>query len=249
VNQFALAPAPSRSRSGSKHHLIACGRGTPLAVGLTGGNRNDITEMTLVDAIPAVRGRRDRLRRRPRRLYGDRAYHSREAAANCVGAASRRRSPGPSARTAPDSAGAAGSSRTIAWLHQNRRLRIRYERRADIHEAFLAIGYSLICLKLLEAEQSALAGNEERDGEWVFRRNEAVRRPIDEISDKSNGVPFLRPEIVLLYKSSEQSPKNDTDFAAVRPRLSRDASLWLRTALKRCDVRHPWIDGLFAESS
>ena len=42
--------------------------------------------------------------------------------------------------------------RTIAWLHQYRRLRVRYERRADIHEAFLAIGCSLICLKLLQAE-------------------------------------------------------------------------------------------------
>jgi len=39
--------------------------------------------------------------------------------------------------------------RTIAWLHQYRRLRVRYERRDDIHEAFLAIGCSLICLKLL----------------------------------------------------------------------------------------------------
>jgi transposase len=44
--------------------------------------------------------------------------------------------------------------RTIAWLHQYRRLRIRYERRDDIHEAFLAIGCSLICLKLLEAGRS-----------------------------------------------------------------------------------------------
>ena len=44
--------------------------------------------------------------------------------------------------------------RTIAWLHQYRRLRIRYERRADIHEAFLQIAGCLICLKLLNAEES-----------------------------------------------------------------------------------------------
>jgi transposase len=44
--------------------------------------------------------------------------------------------------------------RTIAWLHQYRRLRIRYERRDDIHEAFLAIGCSLICFKLMNAETS-----------------------------------------------------------------------------------------------
>ena len=40
--------------------------------------------------------------------------------------------------------------RTIAWLHQTVRPRIRYERRDDIHEPFLAIGCSLICLKLLQ---------------------------------------------------------------------------------------------------
>jgi len=45
----------------------------------SGGNRNDITQMVpLVDAVPPVRGRRGRPRRRPKRLYGDRAYHSRE---------------------------------------------------------------------------------------------------------------------------------------------------------------------------
>jgi transposase len=39
--------------------------------------------------------------------------------------------------------------RTLSWLHQFRRLRIRFERRADIHEAFLSIGCALICLRFL----------------------------------------------------------------------------------------------------
>jgi hypothetical protein len=37
--------------------------------------------------------------------------------------------------------------RTIAWLHQFRRLRVRYERRADIHQAFLTLGCIRICLR------------------------------------------------------------------------------------------------------
>ena len=86
--------------------------------------------------------------------------------------------------------------------------------------------------------------NEERDDESIFLRNEAIGRPLEEIGDERNGVPFLRPEIVLLYKSSERSPKNDTDFAAVVPRLSREARLWLRAALERYDSRHPWVDAL-----
>ncbi len=41
------------------------------------------------------------------------------------------------------------AERTQSWLHQYRRLRVRYERRDDIHEAFLAIGCALICHKCL----------------------------------------------------------------------------------------------------
>ena len=42
--------------------------------------------------------------------------------------------------------------RTFAWLNQFRRLRVRYERRADMHLAFLTVGCILICWKFLEAE-------------------------------------------------------------------------------------------------
>jgi hypothetical protein len=38
--------------------------------------------------------------------------------------------------------------RTIAWLHQ-RRLLVRYERRHDIHEAFLSFACCLICWQRL----------------------------------------------------------------------------------------------------
>ncbi len=39
--------------------------------------------------------------------------------------------------------------RTFSWLHQMKRLLVRYERRADIHEAFLALGCCLICFRRL----------------------------------------------------------------------------------------------------
>jgi transposase len=39
--------------------------------------------------------------------------------------------------------------RTFAWLHQFRRLLVRYERHAEIHKAFLAIGCCLICWRPL----------------------------------------------------------------------------------------------------
>jgi IS5 family transposase len=50
-------PSPvDRARAGSKHHLITEAHGIPLAVSLTDGNRNDVTQlMPLIQAVPAVR--------------------------------------------------------------------------------------------------------------------------------------------------------------------------------------------------
>ena len=39
--------------------------------------------------------------------------------------------------------------RTLAWLHQFRRLRIRFERLPEIHEALLTLGCALICRRFL----------------------------------------------------------------------------------------------------
>src|SRR6516165_5138055 len=53
-------PNPTdRAKRGSKHHLICDARGMPLAVKLTGANRNDSQEaLPLVDAIPPLQGTR-----------------------------------------------------------------------------------------------------------------------------------------------------------------------------------------------
>lgn len=55
--------------------MLTDGAGIPLAVSLCAGNRNDVTQpLPLVEAIPAVPGRRGRPRSRPDRLYADRGY-------------------------------------------------------------------------------------------------------------------------------------------------------------------------------
>src|SRR5207248_4412071 len=101
------------------------------------------------------RGKRGRPRRRPRRLLGDGAYHSRrhrqELRARGISAVIPR-------PKQPQGSGLGKQrwvvERTISWLHQYRRLRVRYERRADIHEALLTIGCCLICFKQLEAAEA-----------------------------------------------------------------------------------------------
>jgi transposase len=40
--------------------------------------------------------------------------------------------------------------RTVSWLHQFRRLRVRYERRGYMHRAFLVLGASLIIFRHLK---------------------------------------------------------------------------------------------------
>jgi transposase len=55
--------------------VLTDGHGTPLAVLLTGGNRNDVTQLLpLLDAVPPVRGRVGHPRRRPDSLFADRGY-------------------------------------------------------------------------------------------------------------------------------------------------------------------------------
>ena len=69
-------PNPTdRAKLGSKRHLICDGRGVPLAIQLTGANRNDSQEaLALVDAIPLLQGERGRPRHRPDCVIGDRGY-------------------------------------------------------------------------------------------------------------------------------------------------------------------------------
>jgi transposase len=67
-------PNPTdRAKLGSKRHLICDGRGVPLAIQLTGANRDDSQQAhALVDAIPILQGERGRPRYRPDRVMGDR---------------------------------------------------------------------------------------------------------------------------------------------------------------------------------
>lgn len=120
----------------------------------TAANVNEGTVLErLVDAIPPIRsprGRRGRRRKRPKKLHADKGYASRKNRRLL-----RRRHIAPRiARPRVDSSRRLGRhrwvvERTFAWLHRNRRLLVRYERRDDLHQAFLHLGCALICWQLL----------------------------------------------------------------------------------------------------
>jgi transposase len=140
-----------RARQGSKH-LVCDAGGVPLAVSLTGGNAHDVTQLLpLVDAIRPVAGKRGRPRRRPAVLVADRGYDF-----DCYRQALRARGIRPQiARRGVMHGSGLGRQRwvverTLAWPHQFKRLRIRWEYRADIHQAFLRLARCLICWRRLQ---------------------------------------------------------------------------------------------------
>lgn len=66
-----------RRKLGTEHHVVTDGQGIPLAVTVTGSNVPDVKEaLHVVDKVPAVPGRVGHPRKRPRKLYSDRAYDS-----------------------------------------------------------------------------------------------------------------------------------------------------------------------------
>ena len=102
----------------------------------------------MIHAIPGVRsGKPGRPRCRPDKLHADKAYDSRRCGAEC-----RKRGIKPRiARKNQDSSQRLGRyrwvvERTHAWMARLRRLTVRYERRDDIHLAFVTLGCALVCL-------------------------------------------------------------------------------------------------------
>jgi transposase len=100
--------------------------------------------------MPPVAGKIGRPRRRFAIVQGDRAYHSEPHRREI-----RRRGGKPLLARRNSAHGSKLGryrwpvERTLGWMHQPRRLRTRYEKRGDVHEAFMLIEQALICWKAL----------------------------------------------------------------------------------------------------
>jgi hypothetical protein len=106
----------------------------------------------LIDAVPPIKGKPGAPLRKPKEVMGDRAYHDQKR---------RRTLSGRGIATAIAQRGAPHGSglgifryvveQTGALLHQFRRLRTRFDKRDDIHEAFMDLGCSMICWRRLHS--------------------------------------------------------------------------------------------------
>jgi len=83
------------------------------------------------------------------------------------------------------------------------------------------------------------------EGQWVYRRLPAIRRPLAEICLLTDeGIPYLRPEIQLLYKggSSGRRPKDLADLKRMLPLLAERERTWLRESLsQQFPAGHEWL--------
>ncbi|MDD1501747.1 hypothetical protein PVA17_03045 [Lysinibacillus sp. CNPSo 3705] len=91
-------------------------------------------------------------------------------------------------------------------------------------------------IMLVETEQQS----------WIYRREKSIRRRLEEIFLRTDDeIPYLRPEIQLLYKggSSKIREKDFKDLQTMLPYLLPEQRDWLKTSLKRqFPTGHSWLD-------
>jgi hypothetical protein len=122
-----------------------------LAETITGANQHDVTQLVpLIDAIPPIRGKAGAPQFRPDEAYADRAFDSEPHRGEL-----RNRGIKPFlAKRNTEHGSGLGVIRTvveqtIALAHQFRRLKMRFDKRDDIHQAFLALADIVICWRRL----------------------------------------------------------------------------------------------------
>ena len=96
-----------------------------------------------------------------------------------------------------------------------------------------------------QSPQIEILLNESNETEWLYRRNQKIRRSLFKIQlESSAGIKFLCPEVVLLYKSKNPRAKDEQDFQAVVKYLDAEQKQWLKDAIKVCNSKHLWLRSL-----
>jgi hypothetical protein len=84
---------------------------------------------------------------------------------------------------------------------------------------------------------------------WRYRREPSVLRSREKMSlTSANGIPYLAPELALLFKSKNTSnherAKDQSDFERTLPHLEGERRAWLYWALTVVSPDHAWIKQL-----
>lgn len=77
---------------------------------------------------------------------------------------------------------------------------------------------------------------------WVCHRDARIRVPFDDaVTHNPEGLPYLRPQFVLMGKAKHRRPKDEADLVTLLPTLDLAARRWLAAALSTVHPGHPWI--------
>lgn len=83
------------------------------------------------------------------------------------------------------------------------------------------------------------------EDQWLFRRDSRIRRPLATVGRRTpDGIPYLAPELQLLYKAKTPRPKDEEDFARVLPALDGQSRHWLAQSLALVHPGHAWLADL-----
>ena len=85
------------------------------------------------------------------------------------------------------------------------------------------------------------------DDVWVLARDPRIRLSAASlIAHTAEGIPYARPDVVLLLKANASRPKDELDFATTLPYLGAGHRAWLRDALALVHPEHRWLAELAA---
>jgi hypothetical protein len=86
--------------------------------------------------------------------------------------------------------------------------------------------------------------NESQKNKWIFRRDLRVTLPLFGVGSYTPigiGIPYLNPEVVLLYKAKNPRVKDQQDFLSILDKLTIEQREWLHNAIYLQDKQHQWL--------
>ena len=78
--------------------------------------------------------------------------------------------------------------------------------------------------------------------DWVYKRDARITRPRAEmVATTPDGLPYLNPAAILLFKAKHLRTRDEADFALALPGLPAAERSWLKQCLAWLHPGHPWI--------
>jgi hypothetical protein len=77
---------------------------------------------------------------------------------------------------------------------------------------------------------------------WICRRDSRLRRPYSDLIGLTDGdIPYMVPEVVLLFKAKHDLPKDRQDLNEALKRMDERSIRWLADAIAIVHPDHEWL--------